>query len=566
MKIARVALALLFVSGASSLFAQTPAAAKEPAQPASAEPLIVDVHAAPYRPTIDYTTNISSKRFDMRHATVLDIIEFAYNLGNQDDDRENAAIVGGPTWIDFDRFDVSATIPSLKPQTMNARPVDPANAPLHPPENPMDKIRPVLKRVLAERFHLVYHMEDRPLPGYTVTVAKEGPKLTEAKDQTAANQCRGEQDKANPAQFTLSCTSETMAQLVANFGGAFPHPVIDRTGLTKSYDFSLKLVMGPQMHTRDDYVRVYTEAFGKQLGLVVTPGDIPQPALVIDKVDRTPTANSPDIAKLIPVLPDLEFEVASIRPSADNDPVDQVRPGGSQITFSGMNMQSLITRAWQLPTGQMLGDALPKLPKQRYTILVKLPPDIDGLAVYQDQDQIAGMLQKLLIDRFQIKYHWGEMTLPDAYVLLGGSPKMKKADPNSRSFCKYGPAEGEKTARTANSPFDREFHCQNVTMDQFADLTQAVASSDVKTRVPNKTGLAGSYDFTVYYTARATLRAQATAAAAEAQQTGDTTATPAAGLGLEDAFRKQLGLRLEKQQLTLPSLVLDHFEQTPTEN
>ena len=41
---------------------------------------------------------------------------------------------------------------------------------------------------------------------------------------------------------------------------------------------------------------------------------------------------------------------------------------------------------------------------------------------------------------------------------------------------------------------------------------------------------------------------------------------PSPGLRLEDAFRKQLGLRLEKQPLTLPSLVLDHFDQTPTEN
>ena len=181
MKIARLAFALVYFSVASVLLAQTPAPAKETAPPTSTEPLVVDVHAAPYRPKIVYTTNISSQRFDMRNATVLDIVEYAYDLGNQDDDRENAAIVGGPTWIDLDRFDVMAMIPSLKPRTMNTGPVDPANAPANasanPPENPMDKIRPVLKRVLAERFHLVYHMEDRPLPGYAVTVAKEGPKL-----------------------------------------------------------------------------------------------------------------------------------------------------------------------------------------------------------------------------------------------------------------------------------------------------------------------------------------------------------------------------------------------------
>ena len=95
---------------------------------------------------------------------------------------------------------------------------------------------------------------------------------------------------------------------------------------------------------------------------------------------------------------------------------------------------------------------------------------------------------------------------------------------------------------------------------------QAVGGTDIKNRVADKTGLGGSYDFTVFYTATRTLRAQTTAAAAEAKQAGDATPAPVAGLSLEDAIRKELGLRLEKQPLTLPSVVLDHFEQTPTDN
>ena len=357
-----------------------------------------------------------------------------------------------------------------------------------------------------------------------------------------------------------------MAQFISTLDQDFPHTIIDRTGLTKPYDFSVKLLLGPDVHTRDDRARVYSEAFAKQLGLVVARGDVPQPAFVVDKVDRTPTPNPPEIAKLVPPLPDLEFEVASIRPAADTEPQSQIRPTGSQITFSSMTLLELITRAWQLPTGAMLGDALPLLPKTRFTILVKLPPDIDGRAIYQDPDQLANMLQKLLVDRFQIKWHWGEWTQPDAYVLLAGTPKMKKADPNSRSFCKYGPAEGEKPARYANSPFTTEFHCQNVTMAQFADLVQTMASADIKNRVPDKTGLAGSYDFTVFFTSNRTLQTQLAAAVQEAKQNGDASPAPVAGLSMEDAFRKQLGLRLEKQPFTLPALILDHFEQTPTAN
>ena len=432
--------------------------------------------------------------------------------------------------------------------------------------DPYEQIRPIVKRVLAERFHLKAHTEDRPLPGYIVTLADGGPKLADAKTPPDASECHGAQDKSNPAQYAITCTSETMAQFIAARDQDFPHPIVDRTSLTKTYDFTLKLSLGPDVHTRDDRARVFTDAFAKQLGLAVTPGDVPQPAVVVDSVDRTPTANSPDIARLLPALADLEFEVATIKPSADNEPQDTIRPAGSQITFRGFNMQGLLTRAFELPTGQMLGSALAILPPTRYTIVVKLPPEIDARAVNQDPDQINEMLKKLLVDRFHLKYHWGQWTQPDAYALLGGTPKMRKADPKSRSFCKFGPAAGEKPARYAGSPFDVEFHCQNVTMAQFADKLQAVAGSDIKNRVADKSGLSGSYDFTVFYSTARMLRVQTAAAAAEAKQAGEATPAPVGGLSLENAFHKELGLRLEKQPLILPSLVLDHFEQTPTDN
>jgi uncharacterized protein (TIGR03435 family) len=535
------------------LLAQTPAPAKDPAPPASTEPLIVDVHSSPYRAVIWYRTNIGNQRFDMRDASILDLISLAY-------DRENGAILGGPTWIDFDRFDVVAKISSLKAQPPNSNPAAPQNS-----DNPYDKIRPVLKQVLAERFHLTYHTEDRPLPGYIVTVAKEGAKLADAKDPTAAGDCPVAQDKATPGLYIITCTSETMEQFLKLFG-ILPHPTIDHTGLKKSYDFTLKLAFG-QLQTRDDYIRVYTDALKQQLGLVVAPGDVTQPAIVVDKVDRTPTANAADVATLIPPPRDLEFDVATIKPAADSEPQQQIRPLGSQITFSSWTLQALMVEAWQLPTGAVIANRPDWLNVTRYTILVKLPPDIDARNVFQDHDLIDRMLQKLLVERFQIKYHSGEQTQADAYVLLPGNPKMKKADPNSRTSCGFGPPTGEKDVSSgSDSPYDHEFHCQNITMDQFADLAQSLASSEIKNRVPNKTGLAGSYDFTLFYTSVRKLRLQIVAATDAAKQAGDATAEPVAGVSVEDAFRKQLGLRLEKQPLTLPALVLDHIEQTPTAN
>ena len=183
----------------------------------------------------------------------------------------------------------------------------------------------------------------------------------------------------------------------------------------------------------------------------------------------------------------------------------------------------------------------------------------------QDRDLVHRMLQQLLVDRFQIKYHWGEQT-QDGWVLLADNPKMKKADPNSRTFCVDGPAEGEKDlVHTADSPYDSQFHCQNVTMGQFADVLQSFARADIKYRVVDKTGLTGSYDFTVYFSSTNKLQAERTAAASATQEAGDASA-PTAGMSLQDAFRKELGLRLEKQPMTEPAMVLDHFDQTPTAN
>jgi uncharacterized protein (TIGR03435 family) len=243
-----------------------------------------------------------------------------------------------------------------------------------------------------------------------------------------------------------------------------------------------------------------------------------------------------------------------------------MRPTGSQIAFTNFSLQQLVVEAWQLPSAAMLGHAPPWLDRVRYTILAKLPPDVDGRTLVLHQDPLDSMLRKLLTDRFQIQSHWGEQTA-DGYVLLAGSPRMKKADPTSRTYCKYGPAEGEKDVRRVDSPFNGMFHCQNVTMAQFADLLAAVGGrADIKNHVVDKTGLTDSYDFSVSYTSGSRLLLQEAAAQKVAAQDGQATAGPVEGLGIEDAVRKELGIRLEKQPLPLPFLILDHIDQAPTEN
>ena len=559
MTILRIAVALLLASSASILLAQRPVPVINPVQPAPSEPLVADVHASPYRPSINYTVNAGHRRVDIRNATIVNLIDFAHGI-EDDDGREDASIVGGPSWLDFDRFDVAALVPSLQPAIPdNGQP----NYGMYP-HGTYGTVRPVVERILEERFHLKYHNEDRPLPGYVVTVAKDGPKLAGAKDPTEPGGCRAVREKDNPGRVTTTCTSETIGQFLTLIGGTFRHPLLDHTGLTKPYDFSLRF-SSEQLSTRQDSINAYIEELNKQLGIVMTLGDVPQAAVVVDHVDRTPTANPPETAKLMPATPELESEVASIRVADATEPQAQIRPTGSQITLSNFSLEQLVVEAWQLPSGAMLGNVPPWLDRVRYTILAKLPPEVDGRTLVQHQDPLDSILRKLLVDRFQIQSHWGEQTA-DGYVLLAGTPRMKKADPSSRTYCKYGPAEGEKDVRRVDSPFNAMFHCQNVTMAQFADLVSAVARADIKNRVVDKTGLTDSYVFSLSYTTGGKLRLEAAVAQAAAKQAGEATAGPVEGLAIEDAVRKELGVRLEKEPLPLPFLILDHIDETPTEN
>jgi uncharacterized protein (TIGR03435 family) len=553
MRIVYSALALLFVAHSAVMPAQAPAPAKDGSPPTATGPLIVDVHASPYRAKTYYTNNIGHHRFDMHDATILDLIAFAY-------DRRDDTILGGPTWTDLDRFDVAVENDSLEPQKFSA----PSAEPAAPGKNPYETMQPVIQRVLTERFHLKTHIDQRPMPGYLLTVGKDGIKAPEAKDPAAAPNCSGEQDKAAPETQILTCTSLTTTQIVKWFSGVYPHALVDRTGLTKSYDITMHMSFA-NLNTRDEYIRLYTDAF-RQLGLNVETGDVLQPAMVIDSVER-PTPNNPDIVKLIPPPLDLEFEVATIKPAAEGERPDQIRSTPTEITYADFTIQGLITRAFQFPTGAMISNRPPWLNVARYTVLVKLPPDIDGRALYQNQDEIAIMLQKLLADRFGLKYHWGEQTL-DGWALVGGTPKMKKADPNSRSFCKWGAPPGGKSMTSGpEALYDNQSYCQNVTMAQYADMMQAFTGSDIKYRVFDKTGLAGSWDFTLYYTSAAKLKAASPAANAKPAEPGaDASTDPVGGMTLQDAVHKELGLQLVKQPETYPALVLDHIEEKPTDN
>lgn len=81
-------------------------------------------------------------RYDLRKATMLDLIRIAYGV---DADK----VVEGPSWLEFDRFDISAKAqPTTPPETINL----------------------MLQTLLADRFKLVLHKDTRPLPAFAQTL------------------------------------------------------------------------------------------------------------------------------------------------------------------------------------------------------------------------------------------------------------------------------------------------------------------------------------------------------------------------------------------------------------
>jgi uncharacterized protein (TIGR03435 family) len=152
--------------------------------------------------------------------------------------------------------------------------------------------------LLATRFGMKFHMEQRELSAYVITVAKGGPKLL----PTASGPNDSGQIRADYGDATIHNMT------VANFAKWFQtdvldRPVIDRTGLTGFYDFSLKWTPdetqfprmrqnGAQVSLPDDMPAepALREAAEQQLGLKIESMKTMVPVMVIDHAEK-PGAN-----------------------------------------------------------------------------------------------------------------------------------------------------------------------------------------------------------------------------------------------------------------------------------
>jgi uncharacterized protein (TIGR03435 family) len=266
-----------------------------------------------------------------------------------------------------------------------------------------------------------------------------------------------------------------------------------------------------------------------------------------------------------------------IRPSQDESKEVQWRVTGNQVTVRATEL-GLIANAWDISQKTVVG-APAFMDKQVWEVTAKLPapdtPPAPGRPASFDIDQVRLMLRSLLAERFGLQSHIEDRIGSAAYTLWAGTPKLKKADPANRASCTATPAPGEKNPRLANPFLTNYMHCDNVTMDEFARELQGYSGYVIKTPVRNATGIEGRYDLTLSFTGLHQLELLGLA------QGGATPAPGAARSGTEgpgasdpagvvvllpDAVARQLGLKLELERRPVPSLVVDHIDEKPTEN
>jgi len=487
---------------------------------------------------------LRGNRYEIRNATMVDLIRTAYNV-------QPEKIGGGPSWLEWNRFDIAA---------------------LAPEKTSPDRLREMLKTLLAERFTLVVREDSVNTTAMALKV-KGTHKLKES--STGGGGCR-DQGAPGPngvVEITATCNmtiAQFVEQLPQNQSAYFPNgqKLIDETGLSGSWDFQFKFTPRPLLgQAGSDGITL--QAALEKVGLFMEPKEIKVPAIVVDTATANFTPNAPDLAKRMPPLPDPQFEVAVLKmsPPEANQNRAQVRPTG-QVDISAAPLNRIIGLAWNLTDGgaRVAEDAYLVGPKwletARIDVTARAFADTNPANLAPtDEDFVRLMLRSLLIEKFQIKWHMEDRPMP-AFALVADSPRMTKGDPTKRTRCYEGLPAGSPAA--AKPPqFPRLFTCENVSMQQFGQLLPQIASNYTRVNALDKTGLQGSFDFTLNWSPIG--QVQGPRPEAGATNTG-AALDPTGALSLQDAVRRQLGIRLEDTRLPVPVLVIDSISQKPLDN
>lgn len=152
---------------------------------------------------------IRGRNFITRASSLGDLVSFAYEV-------QAKQIVNAPDWLDKDRYDIDAV-----PEQEGV-------------PNP-EQLRVMIKKLLADRFKLTFHHDQREMSAYVLTVGKEGNKLK-------PTQLSGPLPGIGMRPGTGGLTFNMVNAKLSDFTGflqllVLDRPVVDKTGLPGRYDF-----------------------------------------------------------------------------------------------------------------------------------------------------------------------------------------------------------------------------------------------------------------------------------------------------------------------------------------
>jgi uncharacterized protein (TIGR03435 family) len=266
----------------------------------------------------------------------------------------------------------------------------------------------------------------------------------------------------------------------------------------------------------------------------------------------------------------LQFEVASVRPSAASGP-NAVTVGlhldGAQVRITTLTMRDYIAMAYRVRQYQVEGPDW--ITSEKFDLSAKLPAG-------SNSDQIPEMVAALLSDRFNLKFHRASKELP-IYALIVGKPPLNlhesapdAAGADARPATNITAAGSEAgvsvdLGRGSYYTFsNNKFEIRTVNTDMLVRVLERY----VDRPLIDQTGLKGTYDFDLPVTPEdyqtMLIRAAVNSGVVlppQALQLLDNGSIASLTDGLEKA-----GLKMDARKAPLDMIVIDQISKTPTDN
>ena len=204
------------------------------------------------------------RHISCNHQNVFSIMMLAYSVAAKQ-------IAGDPEWVRTELYDIDGV----------------ADVPGEPN---IRQMMGMYQKLLADRFHLTIHREQREMNVYALTVTKSGSKL--AKSLGDPNGLPDETGEGDRTGFNMRFTNVSMQDFSASMQTmqGDGKPVVDETGLTGRFDFVLKWTREQVQSADPNAAPGLFTALEEQLGLKLEATKAQVDVIVIDHIER-PSAN-----------------------------------------------------------------------------------------------------------------------------------------------------------------------------------------------------------------------------------------------------------------------------------